>query len=200
MIEDKNENKDDSGAASAVSSVKGPVASSAPVSEDCPDGSCGSCSKCGDFDAWKADLLEERRKKRASSFVVDKRTATVDFLEFADEQRINTAVEEFSEDEKDSYDEAEGRIIKSIMNGDMVLNETKELVFTPPSGKTPIIFKKPKGRSLMAMDRVKSTQAMKAYMEVITDMTNVNKANELTALDEVDLKTCKMVIQLFLGS
>ena len=170
--------------------------------ESCPDGFCGDCPSCDDFAGWEASLMKSRKVKVAQSHIVDRKTATLDFYSFCDAQRVDIKEESFNQEEKSDYESIKRRIVEQIMFGNIKLIDGDAFEFSPISAAEnvgPFVFTKPKGRAIQVLDKVKKGEDMKGYTLYMAQVVKCN-ANDFNSLDEADAKTCRSVINLFLGS
>lgn len=126
-------------------------------------------------------------------YKISREIAEQDFDRFCEKNRIDNDVDDFSEEDQKAFDEHKKRIVKAIMKGEMVINDASEAEFCG------VKFKTPKGRVLLAMDRSKKGQDMKAQFEVMADICEVPAAT-FSKMDSVDVKVCMAVTALFLGS
>jgi len=126
-----------------------------------------------------------------------KEVAEQDFLRFCEAQRIDTGFEDFTEEDKDAFDGHKRKIVKAIQRGQIVVNDQNQAVFT--ANNLELVFKQPKGSSLIAMDRAKKGQDMGAMYNVMGDIVGQHPS-VFSKMDAVDVKVCLAVTALFLGS
>ena len=126
---------------------------------------------------------------------VDRETAELDFLRFCEKNSID--IDDLDEDDTKSLEEHKSKIIKCICRGKIEVDEDGVAVYDYGSEK-PLMFKEPKGSSLLAMDRVKSGQDIKGMYNLMGDITGVAPAT-FTKMKMSDVKNCIAITSLFLA-
>jgi hypothetical protein len=136
-----------------------------------------------------------------SKYKIDKETAEQEFERFCETQRIDIDFEDFDDDDLKSFNQQKNRIIKALRRGQMVVDENGVAALTveSESGESIYSFAKPRGRMLLAMDRAKKGQDMKAMFDMMGDLCKVNPVM-FSKMDAEDAKICMAVASLFLGS
>jgi hypothetical protein len=131
---------------------------------------------------------------------IAKEVAEVEFLRFADCMDLDIDLASMDEDDKKEFEKQKDRIISSIQNGNLVINENGEPVFTPKrSGESkPITFFEPSGATLMAMDRKKKAEDIGKMYALMGDMTKTDSST-FSKMKMGDLKICLAITTIFLG-
>lgn len=126
--------------------------------------------------------------------------AEADFDRFIESSGIYINIEKMGKEDRESFEEQRGRIVRAIESGALVVNEDGEPVFTPQrSGDVgPLTFHEPTGASLMAMDKKKKDEDVGKMYATMADMAGTS-AKTFSQLKMADLKVCMAVATLFLG-
>lgn len=131
---------------------------------------------------------------------VDKETALADFDRFTTAMDLDVDTTEMDQDDVKSLEDMKGQIIKSMMRGNLVIDDKGQPVFTPTGMDEPnaLTFHEPTGASLMSMDRRKSGEDVGKMTVIMADMTKTT-ANTFSAMPYRDFKVCSAIVAVFLG-
>lgn len=129
---------------------------------------------------------------------IDAESAEIEFERFCCTQRVDIDTEDLDEEDLKSFEGQKKKIIRAIMKGDIELNDAGEAAFKYEGGDD-IIFKKPKASTLLAMDRAKKGQDMKAMFDLMGEICEVAPAM-FRKMDMADAKICMAITSLFLAS
>lgn len=137
-------------------------------------------------------------KNGAEKIALD--VAEVEFKRFGDLMDLDLDPLDMDEDDKKGFEQQKKRVISSIQNGSLIINDNGEPVFTPQgiSDANPITFREPTGASLMAMDRKKRTEDVAKLYASMADMTG-SSSGIFSKMKMRDLKVCMAITTLFLG-
>jgi len=135
-----------------------------------------------------------------SGNVVDKVTALADFDRFTDLMDLDVDVSEMDQDDIKNFEEMKGHIIKSMMRGNLIIDEKGQPVFTPTGmgDENALTFHEPTGATLMSMDRRKSGQDVGKMLVVMTEMTRSSDGT-FSTMKNRDFKVCSAIVAVFLG-
>ena len=134
-----------------------------------------------------------------SSNVIAYEMALVEFNRFADEMDLDVDESSMNEDDLDSFGKHKRKLLKSLCNGSLVINENGEAVYTPKKGDCgPLTFHEKDGASLMSMDGKKKNQSMHQTFAVMGALTK-NHPNLFAKMKGVDLNVCMSIFLLLMG-
>ncbi len=143
--------------------------------------------------------MEEQAKIPA----IDKETAQVEIERWAKASRVR--LERPNRDENDAKDieGAKEIFLEEVMRGALIVTNAGKASFTPDPEEyedpvNPIIFNRPKGAALMAMDKKKPTAKVGQMYAVMGELTG-RPTNFFSKLDYADLEVCMAITTLFLG-
>lgn len=125
--------------------------------------------------------------------------AEAEFQRFAEAMDLDTNVERMDEEDKTAFNNQKRRVVRAIEDGNLVVDDKGQPVFTPQLGDTtPITFYEPTGASLMSMDKKKANENVAKVFGTLGDMTKTS-AGRFAALKGRDVKVCQALYLLFLG-
>lgn len=104
-----------------------------------------------------------------------------------------------NDEDKKSLAEAKGAMIAAIMDGNLSVNESGVFVFTPYNeykGCAQVVFHKPKGSALMAMDKAKAGDVATKQFKFMADMTRTN-VPLFANMEWEDLSICLYIANFF---
>ena len=133
---------------------------------------------------------------------IPQEVAEVEFARFIDEWDIDANVDVMSGEDRESFEQHQGRIIKQVVNGSAVIDENGNITYIlkhPKGSTTEVVFRVPGGDAYMAMDKFKDRQSIHklyAFMGVMTKLPPAIFSN----MDGRDIKFCQGIALLFLGS
>jgi len=134
-------------------------------------------------------------------YVVAKEVAEVEFDRFIEDMDLDFDESAMDQEELRDYLKHKNKIIKSIMRGDLVINESGEPVYTPRnpgSGyKDPITFHERTGASLIAMDGKKDSHNVGKMYAVLSNLCKIHAGN-FSKLQGVDIKVCEALFVLLM--
>lgn len=133
-------------------------------------------------------------KKDKSAVPLD--MAEEEFQRFADNWGFKTESRYWDQDTVDGFNEHKERVVNAIVDGRATLDGGL-LSYTPEDGGE-LVFKRPNGRGLLAMDSHKDQQSMHKLFQFIGSMTGTNP-KVLANYEGRDLKFVMAVSSLFLG-
>lgn len=131
---------------------------------------------------------------------LDLETAEAEFNRFADIMDLDVDPDTMTDEDKDSLSEHRRRLVKTLQNGALVINDLGEPVFTPrrSDNKEPVNFYEPTGESLMSMDRKKKNADISKTFAILGSMTKTNP-KRFSSMKYGDLKVCSSILGLFMG-
>jgi len=126
--------------------------------------------------------------------------AEAEFTRFGDLMDLDLDPLDMDEEDKKGFEQQKKRVISSIQNGSLIINENGEPIFTPTvkEGANPLTFHEPTGASLMAMDHKKRTEDVGKLYATMADMTG-SSTGIFSKMKMRDLKVCMAITTLFLG-
>lgn len=117
---------------------------------------------------------------------------------FFDAMDLDVDPEYMDEDDQRSFDANHRKLVRSIVDGHLVINDKGEPVYTPKSGNgESITFHEPTGASLQAM-RGKKDQDVDKLFGAMADMTHTSVAT-FSLMKHRDLKICTAISNFLLG-
>jgi hypothetical protein len=127
--------------------------------------------------------------------------AEVDFTRWADNHRLDLDVDLMDDEDRTSMQKQKRKIIKSIMIGDLVVNDDDLAVYTPhhkdSRNTDPIIFNDRSGASMLAGTKIaKNDDGKKAYA-VMGDMCKVHPSVFANLVGD-DIKVCEALFALLM--
>lgn len=139
--------------------------------------------------------MTEEKNENASK--VTEEVAIQDFERFCEEQGIEVDVTTLNEEDLASYNKQKGLVVAAIMAGKIVIDEEGCAVFTYKGGT--VTFEEPDGSALLAMDRAKKGEDIKAMNLCMGAITGTD-AKTFARMKMRDLKVCMAITALFLAS
>ena len=128
---------------------------------------------------------------------INKEQAELEFDRFADAMRLDLDPEGIDENERRDMEADRRAFLKSMMRGDLVLDDESRPVFTPESGD-PLTFYRPKGSSFLAADKKKPGHDTAKAFAILGELTR-QPAVIFSRMEYSDLKVCLAVMTLFFG-
>lgn len=117
---------------------------------------------------------------------------------FFDAMDLDVDPEFMDEDDQKSFDNNHRKLVVAIVEGNLVINEKGEPVYTPKVGNgETITFHEPTGASLQAM-RGKKDQDFDKLFGAMADMTHTSVAT-FSLMKNRDLKVCTAITNFLLG-
>lgn len=131
---------------------------------------------------------------------VAKEVAEQEFCRFVEAMDLDVDTSTMDEDDKKGFTQQKDRIVLSVQNGSLLVNDSGEPVFTPQrtNDAEAITFYEPTGASLMAMDRKKKTEDIGKLYAAMGEITKTH-ASTFSKMKMADLKVCMAITTLFLG-
>jgi hypothetical protein len=129
--------------------------------------------------------------------VCDRQTAEADFERWVGVSRIVMDVEGREEDDVRDKGLDKIIIIKAIQDGRLVIDEEGQAIFTPLD-RDPLTFRKPHGRIVASMDKVKSNHDGAKALTLIASLTGTNRGT-IGAMEYADFSVCESIVNLFLA-
>jgi hypothetical protein len=131
---------------------------------------------------------------------IAKEVAELEFERFASEMDLDVSTDGLDEEEQSSLDEHRRKVVNSICNGSLVINEDGEPVYTPRRGenKEPLTFHEPTGSTIMAMDKKKKSEEVGKMYSVMAALTKQHPST-FSKMKYSDVKICSAITTLFLG-
>ncbi|MBW1725979.1 MAG: hypothetical protein JRJ62_00075 [Deltaproteobacteria bacterium] len=127
--------------------------------------------------------------------------AEAEFDRFVDAMDLDLDTSEMDVEDLTAFKKQKKRIIKSIICGNLIINDEGEAVFTPSNSrskhKDPITFHERTGASLMAMDTKKNNHNVAKTYAVMGDMCEVSP-KVFSGLAGSDIKICEALFALLM--
>jgi hypothetical protein len=143
---------------------------------------------------------KEELTAKKGKFKIDLETAENEFDNWAESWEIDTDIENFDDEEKTDFKTQKNKIIKAFRYGRLRFNEEDEtLIYNCIDIEKEVIIKRPKGRSLMQMDKYKDRESVHKTYAVLGAMTG-KLPKFFSEMDGIDLKPFMAVVTLFLAS
>jgi hypothetical protein len=126
--------------------------------------------------------------------------AEAQFELFMEKWRLSAKLERMSDEQRDNYTRNRAVFIDAVMDGCLAVEDDGSPVFTPTDSepRTQLRFKRPRGKTLMAIDDVKQEKQMRRTHAVLSAFTEQNGsvfANMYTS----DLDVCYAIMNIALG-
>ena len=135
------------------------------------------------------------------NMVVALEMANAEFDRFVDAMDLDLDEQFMDEDDLNSFRRQKNRILKSIQNGSLVINDNGEAVYTPRNKNTKrqeaITFHERTGASLMAMDGKKKNSDVAKTYAIMGDMCKVHP-NVFAGMAGMDIKVCEAIFALLM--
>lgn len=132
------------------------------------------------------------------SQVLDTETAEKEFGRFLEAMDLDVDPKGMDDEDKRTFEESKRRVVRALEQGQLVIDDKGQPVFTPSAGGNPITFYEPTGAALMAADQKRSGHNMAKMFATMGDMTRTNAAL-FAKMVARDVKVCLAVALLFLG-
>lgn len=133
--------------------------------------------------------------------VIAQDAAEAEFDRFSESMDLDLDISEMDAEDSTAFKKQKKRIIKSIMNGSLIVNDNGEAVFTPSNTrskhKEPFTFRERTGASLMAMDTKKNNHNVAKTYAVMADMCEVSP-KVFSGLAGSDIKICEAIFALLM--
>jgi len=136
-------------------------------------------------------MTDETRNK-----IDDKETAQAEFERFAEAMRIDLDIEDLDENDVRDLRIDQRVVIKSIMEGRIVIDEQGIATFFP-EGCDSVTFRKAKTTAIIATDKKKQTAKMAQTLAILADLTG-KPSTIFHKWDHADFKIASSVMNLFL--
>jgi hypothetical protein len=136
--------------------------------------------------------------------VLDKETAGKMFEEFCKDWRIKTDTTNFTDEDKQAFNQSKERILNAFEEGllNILDNKNIEYTFLIPDdleNVKSVTIRRPKGATLMQSDIGKDEDKMKKMFAMMSECTK-KPPSFYSKVDMIDLKVIMAVLTLFLGS
>lgn len=144
---------------------------------------------------------EKKVNEKKSRFVIDKKTAEIEFDNFCDSWEIDNDTASMTVEEKEDFAGAKAKIVNSIRMGRLSIDsDTVDYVVSNKSRASgdKLKFTRPQGDSLMEMDRYKDREGVHKTYAVLASMSG-KTSNYFSNLDGVDIKPFIALVTLFLA-
>jgi hypothetical protein len=128
--------------------------------------------------------------------------AEAEFERFAGSWNLDTDIETMSIEDRDDFEGHKRKIVRQIQGGRVVINEEGNIIytlFTPVGTLAEVTIKRPKGRTYMAMDKIKEGQNIGKLLHFLSSAIN-QLPGVIKQMDGIDFKFLQAVYMLFLGS
>jgi hypothetical protein len=126
---------------------------------------------------------------------IAREVAEQEFDRFVEEMDLD--LESGTDDEdKAEVDKHRGRLVRAIMGGSMVVNDSGELVYTV--GEQVLTFREPTGADLQAQDAKKAGQDFGKLFAILASITGTS-AKTFAAMKSRNLNVCTSVMTLMMG-
>jgi hypothetical protein len=134
-------------------------------------------------------------------YKVNQETAGLDFIRWADNHRLDLDESLMDDEDRDSLAKLKRKVVKSIMHGDLVINDDDLAVYTPYHKNSvrqePITFNDRSGASMLSGTKInKNDDGKKAYA-VMGDMCKVHPST-FANLHGDDIKVCEALFALLM--
>lgn len=134
---------------------------------------------------------------------VDKETAELEYLRFAELWEIDDDIDNMNEEDGESYRIQKIKVMNSILRGRLMVNDegvlTYYFLYPVKVGCDSVEINRPSGAALMAMDRTKNGEDIKKIYSTLAAMTRKD-VSFFNRMDGIDLKLFMAVYSLFLNS
>lgn len=131
---------------------------------------------------------------------VSKDMAFSEFERFTTAMDLDVDIAEMDQDDVKTFKEVRDQLIKSMMRGNLVIDEKGQPVFTPsgmPEANA-LTFHEPTGGTLMSMDRRKVGEDISKMVIVMTEMCKTTD-KVFSSMPNRDFKVCSAIVAVFLG-
>lgn len=134
-----------------------------------------------------------------SAQTVAREVAEAEFQRWADAMRLTRKLDlaKMSDADKAALGVLRECLLDAMQDGQLVVDEEGRFVLAI-AGVEPLVFNKPTGASVMAMDQAKGTEPTRKLVKFLADMTK-RTTDTFAKLDLVDLQVCDSIAQLFLA-
>ncbi len=131
--------------------------------------------------------------------VVALEVAEQDFERFVEMMDLDLDTKEMTDDDEKAFNRQRNRLIKSITNGSLVIDDEGIPTYTPrrSANKDAITFFEPDGSTLLSTDRKTSNQRVGMLYVSMAEMTKTTPAR-FSKMKAPDLKVCTAIYTLFL--
>lgn len=138
-------------------------------------------------------------KNMSEKNAVAAEVAEQEFERFIDAMGLDVDPKGWTDEDKQSFDEAKRKIIDAMKSGRLVIDEDGRPRYTPRLVNTdPITFYEPTGADLMAIDQAKKGANVSAGFKLLAAMTKTN-VQRFSGMANRDLKVCQAIQALFLA-
>ena len=125
--------------------------------------------------------------------------AQQEFDRFVEAMGLDVDPKGWTDEDKQSFDEAKRKILGAMESGRLVIDEEGRAVYTPALVNTaPITFYEPTGADLMAIDQAKKGANISAAFKMLAAMTKTEHTR-FAKMANRDLKICQALQALFLA-
>ena len=124
--------------------------------------------------------------------------AEIEFERWAKAMRLQRKIDPstLNDEDKRGFALTKGAIIGAIEDGYLTCND--QGLFELQAGDKRLVFKKPKGSALMAMDQAKSDAGVHKTMKFLAEMCGV-PTSTFANMDVADYQVCDAIALLFLA-
>lgn len=138
---------------------------------------------------------------KEKTFKVAPDAAAAEFDRFVDAMDIDMDTAGMDAEDLTQFNKLQGRVLRAIERGALVINEDGEAVYTPchPRSKhsEPLVFHERTGASLMAMDGKKKGHDVAKTYAVMADMCRVHPS-VFAGLVGTDVKVCEALFSFLM--
>ena len=128
---------------------------------------------------------------------ITEEVAKAEIARFAEAMDLDLDPAGMDDEDKKSLAEAERKLVRAMLAGQLVINECGEPVVKTSAGQT-ITFKEPKGAALMEMDQRKKSHDIARLYTVMGAITGL-PTKTFSDMANRDVKVCIAITNLFLG-
>ena len=133
--------------------------------------------------------------------IIAPEVAEADFNRFVESMDLDLDTTDMDVEDLTAFKKQKKRVIKSIVDGNLIVNDDGEAVFTPSNKRSkydkPITFHERTGASLMAMDTKKNNHNVAKTYAVMADMCEVSP-KVFSGLAGSDIKICEALFALLM--
>lgn len=136
-----------------------------------------------------------------SEFKIVREMADAEFDRFTDMMDIDVDQSGMDSEDEDEMLKSKNRIVRAIQKGDLVIDDDGQAVYTPSNVNSkydkPLVFHEQSGAAIIASDKSKKGQNMRATFAIMGEMCKVHP-NVFVGLYGSDIKTCMAIFMLLM--